>query len=198
MGALLDDLIHVTVLDSGALELKSESLDVATVIEEAVMGCEAQFRERGVELILDIAPEPPHLNADRDALRQIFTHLLNNAAAVSPSDSEVTLTVRREVEPGNRIGEKANYLFISVSDAGGGIAPEDQPRVFSRLYRADSPLVAGLGDTGVGLSMVKALVEAHGGRVWVESELKKGSVFHVLMPLDSESKNGNNGSLPSP
>lgn len=195
MGALLDDLIHITVLDSGTLELKSESLDVATVIEEAVLGCEAQFRERGVELILDIPPEPPRVNADRDALRQIFTHLLNNAAAVSPSESEVTLTVRREVEPGNRIGEKANYLFISVSDAGGGIAPEDQPRVFSRLYRADSPLVAGLGDTGVGLSMVKALVEAHGGRVWVESELKKGSVFHVLMPLEEAlNKNGNNGS----
>jgi len=199
MGALLDDLIHVTVLDSGGLELKAESLDVAMVIEEAVLGCEAQFRERGVELILDIAAESPRLHADRDALRQIFTHLLNNAAAVSPSDSEVTLTVRREVEPGNRLGEKANYLFISVSDAGGGIAPEDQPRVFSRLYRADSPLVAGVGDTGVGLSMVKALVEAHGGRVWVESELKKGSVFHVLMPLDQPvSKSGNNGSVPPP
>jgi signal transduction histidine kinase len=79
-----------------------------------------------------------------------------------------------------------NYLFVSVTDTGGGIAPEDQRRVFQRLYRADNPLINGLGDTGVGLSIAKALVEAQGGRIWVESDMGKGSTFSFILPLSSD------------
>jgi signal transduction histidine kinase len=84
------------------------------------------------------------------------------------------------------IEDKANqqaYVLVQVSDSGGGIPPSDLPRVFSRLYRADNPLIQGVGDTGVGLSMVKALVEAHGGRVWVDSVMGIGSTFSVLLPI---------------
>jgi histidine kinase len=72
-----------------------------------------------------------------------------------------------------------------VTDTGGGIAPEDQRRVFQRLYRADNPLIAGLGDTGVGLSIAKSLVEAQGGRIWVESEMGAGSTFSFVLPFSS-------------
>jgi signal transduction histidine kinase len=196
MGVLLDDLIHVTAAGSGTLEFKAEHLDVGEVIEEALTSSAAHFRERGIELALNIMPDLPALNADRDAVRQIFSHLLNNAVAASQPDSVVTLTVRREADPNQRIGDATPYLFIAVQDTGGGIAPEDQPRVFSRLYRADAPLVAGVGDTGVGLSMVKTLVEAHQGKVWVMSEAGVGSTFNVLLPLDRSAPKIN-GALPT-
>ncbi|MGH2523554.1 MAG: sensor histidine kinase, partial [Anaerolineales bacterium] len=198
MGALLDDLLNVTAINVGELRLEHESLDVAKVVEEAVQSCATQFREKEITLRMDMPEDLPRLNADRDALRQILTHLLNNASSASAVNSEILLTVQHEVER-PRIGDPAHYLFISMSDTGGGIAPEDQPRVFSRLYRADAPLVAGVGDTGVGLSMVKALVEAHGGRVWVISEQGVGSTFYVLMPLEhSPAKPNNNGAAPPP
>jgi signal transduction histidine kinase len=85
---------------------------------------------------------------------------------------------------------------VSVTDTGGGIVPEDRNRVFQRLYRADNPLITGLGDTGVGLSIAKALVEANGGRIWVESEMGVGSTFSFVLPLSPEG--GVNGSPGSP
>jgi len=75
------------------------------------------------------------------------------------------------------------YLLFQITDSGGGIDPADLPRVFSRRYRADNPLVQGVGDTGVGLSIAKTLTEAHGGRIWVESEPGKTTTFSVLLPV---------------
>jgi histidine kinase len=79
--------------------------------------------------------------------------------------------------------EMSDYMLFSVTDQGGGIAPEDRQRAFHRMYRADHPLVQGLGETGVGLSIAKALVEAQGGRIWVDSEMGRGSIFTFILPL---------------
>ncbi len=186
MGALLDDLIRVTAIDSGPLKLSREKLDVMNVVEEAIFSCGAQFREKGINLRLDFADDLPPVQADRDALRQIMTHLLNNAGSASAIDGEVKLSVKREQE--QKSGAPAgDYLFIAVRDSGGGIRPEDQPKVFSRIYRADAPLIAGLGDTGVGLSVAKALVEAHGGRIWLTSEVGAGSTINLLLPVENVS-----------
>jgi signal transduction histidine kinase len=73
--------------------------------------------------------------------------------------------------------------LFQITDSGGGIAPQDLSRVFSRRYRADNPLIQGVGDTGVGLSIARTLTEAHGGRIWVESEPGKTSTFSVLLPV---------------
>jgi signal transduction histidine kinase len=126
------------------------------------------------------------LNADRDALQQILIHLLQNASLATPVDGEISLCARmedRDIQPG--------YVLIQVSDSGGGIPAEELPRVFSRLYRADNPLIQGVGDTGVGLSIVKTLVEAHGGRIWVDSEIGRGSTFSILLPLAVDVPTGN-------
>src|SRR5260221_13992107 len=78
---------------------------------------------------------------------------------------------------------KTDAIYFAVRDLGGGIPSEEQGRVFSRLYRADNPLIQGLGDTGVGLSIARALTEAHGGRIWVESSPGVGSTFKLVIPL---------------
>ena len=185
IGVLLDDLMRVMDIDSGHLKLAQESVNVVQVIDDALRGCESQFREKGLRLASDIQPNLPPVQADRDALLQIFSHLINNSGAASANDTEVHLSVRHEIEqrPG---ADPLNYLIISVTDTGGGIAPADQPRVFSRLYRADAPLIAGLGDNGMGLSIAKALVEGHGGRIWVITDPGTGSTFYVLLPLEGK------------
>ncbi len=79
--------------------------------------------------------------------------------------------------------ESADVIFVAVRDQGAGIPPEEQARVFTRLYRADNPLIQGLGDTGVGLSIARALTEVHGGRIWLESVPGTGSTFKLILPL---------------
>jgi len=122
--------------------------------------------------------ELPQLQADRDALGQIFIHLLKNAGDASPIEGEILLRASTY-----RTDNNQHYVLIQVADQGGGIPTQDLPRVFSRSYRADNPLIEGVGDTGVGLSIAKTLVEAHNGRIWVDTELGEGSTFSVLIPL---------------
>jgi signal transduction histidine kinase len=111
------------------------------------------------------------------ALVQILVHLLSNAAGASPDGEEIGVEARvLEAEP-------TGFLLLSVRDKGEGVSPLDLGRVFEPLYRADSSLISGLGDSGVGLSLVRALCEELSGRVWVESQPGEGSVLSVLLPL---------------
>ena len=129
---------------------------------------------------LDLPKKIDAIFADREALQQILIHLLQNAGAVSPVEGTITLKVRTQSE------DEQEYILLQVTDTGGGIASEDIPRVFTRLYRADNVLIQGLGDTGVGLSIAKSLTEAQNGSIWVESEAGVGSTFSVLLPVANE------------
>jgi len=186
MGALLDDLIRITALDTGRLDLEPERIDVTYAVEEAVMNVANQYREKGLVLRLALAENLPPLTADRDALLQLIGHLLSNAALASPVEGEVNLMVsaRRDEIPVNGTSVEAPCLYVAVKDSGSGIAQEDFERVFARKYRADNPLIEGLGDTGVSLSLAKALVDAHSGRIWLDSEGGTGTTFHVLLPFE--------------
>ncbi len=176
---LLDDLLRVATLLAGdQLQLNPEAVDLGNAFDKAIANTSAQMREKNIILRVDL-PEPmPHIHADRDALQQILIHLLKNAGTVSPVEGEIFL--RAEVQD---VDDGQNYVLIQVADQGGGIPKEDLPRVFSRLYRADNPLIEGIGDTGVGLSIAKTLVESQEGRIWVDTETGKGSAFNILLPL---------------
>ncbi|MGH2593775.1 MAG: ATP-binding protein [Anaerolineae bacterium] len=175
MGGLLNDLIGVTAIDGGTIQIEPEPIVATEVIEEAIMGSSAQYRERGITIQLDLDEQLPKIQADRDNLYQIINRLLSNACAVTPNGGEVVVGAHTHAEV-------QDFVLISVTDCGGGIEPRDRPRVFNRLYRADNPLIGGLGETGVGMSIARALVEAHGGRIWVESEMGKGSTFTFMIP----------------
>ncbi len=181
MDTLLDDLFQVVTLDTGGLELRPEAVDLGRAIDKAIADTRAQLQERGIVLRLDFPETMPFLLADYDALQQVLIQLLKNAGTVTPIDGEIFL--RASIYPTD---DEQDYVLMQVSDQGGGIPKEDLPRVFSRLYRADNPLIQGVGDTGVGLSIVKALVEAHNGRIWVDTEMGKGSTFSLLIPLSTE------------
>jgi len=185
MRKLLDDLLQVTQIDAGQFLLTLEPVNVLSVIESALMSLTAEFDERSLTVRLDIPTELAPVRADRDSLHQIILNLLSNACACSEPGSEIVVGARRQSTgaPTERIAE---YLLVSVSDTGGGIAPKDQVRVFQRMYRTDSTPVQGLGETGVGLSIAKALVEAHGGRIWVDSKPGAGSTFSFILPLSRD------------
>jgi signal transduction histidine kinase len=179
IGTLIDDMIQVTNLETGLTELKPEPADLNVIIDNAMSYTSSQVREKNITLHLDLPKEVQSIYADREALQQILIHLLQNAGAVSPVEGTITLKVQTQSEDGH------DYVLLQVSDTGGGIPPEDIPRVFTRLYRADNVLIQGVGDTGVGLSIAKTLTEAQNGRIWVESEAGVGSTFSVLLPMSN-------------
>jgi signal transduction histidine kinase len=184
MGGLTDDLIQL-VIDNRGLEFSPEKVDLNEVIDEAVADVMEQMRNRNIILRLDIPAQVPSLQADHDALYQILLHLLQNAGDASPQEGEVALCAQvqtKENEPA--------FALIQVSDSGGGISGDDLPRIFSRLYSQDNLPIQGTGNTGTGLSIVKSLVEAHGGRMWVDSVMGKGSTFSVLLPVVVEQPAG--------
>jgi signal transduction histidine kinase len=180
IGGLVDDLIQITTLETGKREFNPEMIDINMIIDNAMAYTGTQIREKNITLRLDIPETTPHIRTDRDALQQILIHLLQNASTATPSEGTITLRVQMQTEEDN------HFLLFQVADTGGGIAAEDIARVFARRYRADNSLIQGLGDTGVGLSIAKALVEAQNGRIWVETEMGTGSTFSVLLPVTLE------------
>jgi signal transduction histidine kinase len=180
MNHLIGDLIQITTLESGNLAISSKSVDLTKVIDEAIEMTSSQIREKNILLRVDISPDLPEMLSDQDALLQIVLHLLQNAGAASPIEGEITLKAEFSKALNDEIVE------IKVTDTGEGIPKEELPRVFSRLYRADNPLIQGVGDTGVGLSIAKTLTEALGGRIWVESEPGVGSTFSLLLPVATQ------------
>jgi signal transduction histidine kinase len=180
MQIMLDDLLQVVTLESDQLQLKHEMINLSDIIDDAILATSNQLQDRKIILRVDLPEQLPKLQADKDALSQVVFHLLKNAGDASPIEGEVLIRTSPY-----QTNDHQQYILIQVADQGGGISTEDIPRVFSRSYRADNPTIDGVGDSGVGLSIAKTLVEAHKGRIWVDSEAGQGSTFSVLIPLQN-------------
>jgi signal transduction histidine kinase len=177
---LIDDMIHITTLETELNDLKPESVDLNMVIDNVMSYTSSQVREKNISIHLDLPKQLAPIQADREALQQILIHLMQNAGAATPFEGTIRLKVQTRTEDG------LDFIMIQVTDSGVGIPAEDLSRVFTRLYRADNVLIQGVGDTGIGLSIAKTLTEAHHGRIWVESEQGVGSTFSVLLPISGE------------
>lgn len=186
MGSMLNDLIGVTAIDAGQLEIRPVVIDMAEIIEDTLIGAKAQLEENEITLNMNLLEDTPPVAADPDSVRQIMSNLLGNAIKSTPAGGTIEVSTSIEGHKANPDDETPPFLKVSIRDSGGGIAAKDLERVFERFYRAERPLIEGLGETGVGLSIVKSLVEAHGGRVWVESEIGEGSTFHFLLPISDQ------------
>ncbi|MBN2006537.1 MAG: hypothetical protein JXA21_24510 [Anaerolineae bacterium] len=184
LGHLLNDLISIASPDSRPIELSPQLVNLIEIVEEAIMGLAARFRDRRLAVQLDLPPELALVRADHDSLYQIMLRLLSNAALCSKEGSEVAVRALPYTD------DKAQqaYIQIMVVDTGGGIDPDDYTRVFRRLYRANQPLIQGMGETGIGMAVSKTLVEANGGRIWVESQPNIGSTFSFILPTDKKPK----------
>ncbi len=178
LGILLNELVQVMSIDVGKVDQTTVSVDLKSVVDEAVGNIAAQIAERSIDLRVELPENPPPLLVNRDALLQILENLLQNACLVTPTGGWIRLlggVEERENVP--------SYMHLSVTDQGGGIEKTDISRVFMRRFKMENPTINGIGDTGVGLSIVKSLVELYKGRVWVDSKEGSGATFSVLLPL---------------
>lgn len=175
---LINDVLDVAKMEAGKIDWKMQKLDVQGIIERAMLATSSLFAKKGLAQLSDIAPELPNITGDRDRLIQVVINLISNAVKFTDTGS-VTCRARR----------KRNEVIISVIDTGMGIAEEDQPKVFEKFKQVGDTLTDKPKGTGLGLSICKQIVEHHGGRLWVESQLGKGSEFSFSLPILIESVN---------
>jgi signal transduction histidine kinase len=178
LGNLMSELVQVLTIDGGKVDQTLTKVDLEAIIDEAVGNIIAQISEKNITMRVDVSEKLPDIQANKEALQQILGNLLHNACIVTPEDGEIRLFARierKETEP--------DLLLLSVTDQGGGVEKADIPRIFQRRYKVENPLIQGIGDTGVGLSIVKSLVELNKGRVWVDTKEGIGTTFSVLIPL---------------
>ncbi len=185
MDGLLNDLIGIAAIDAGQLQLNPAPLNIAKIIESAVVNAKAQLEEKEIQLKIDLPAQMPIVEADAVSMQQVVVNLLNNATLCTPVGGDITIsaTVTNSNLNAVSLDEEEQWLRVAVTDSGGGIAEKDIDRVFDRFYKADNPLIQGLGETGVGLSIVKHIIEAHGGEVWFETEMGRGTTFYFAMPV---------------
>jgi len=174
MSELIDDLLDLGRIEAG-VGLEKKPCHLGTILVEVVEGMRARAAAKGLTLRLDPSERIAVVAGDAALLRQAIANLVDNAIKYTPSGGLVTVGMSM------RNGE----AVIHVSDTGIGIAPDDQTRLFEKFYRIkrrDNDEVPG---TGLGLALVKSITERHGGRVWVDSELNKGSTFYIGIPLNT-------------
>jgi signal transduction histidine kinase len=189
LGILLNELVQVMSIDGGTVDQTVVSVDLKTVVDEALGNLAGQISEKNIDMRVELPDRPVTVRVNQDALLQILENLLQNACLVDPADGWIRLLAIIEQEE-----NAPGYIHISVTDQGGGIEKMDIARVFLRRYKMENPLIQGIGDTGVGLSIVKSLVELNKGRVWVDSTGGVGATFSVLLPLAEEPSNPINAS----
>jgi signal transduction histidine kinase len=169
MNRLIEDLLDVTRMEAGHLAVKQTCVPVQQVVSDSVEAQRPLATVAAIELRLDVAPGLPKVWADRDRLLQIFENLIGNALKFTESGGCVTV---------GAVARTDEVLFW-VTDTGSGIAAQDLPHLFDRFWQAKKASRRG---AGLGLPIVKGLVEAHGGRIWLESALGRGSTFFFTIP----------------
>ena len=179
MSTMVEDLIYIAAAESGKLKLSLGKVDLNSLIDSAVASTSAQIREKKIALLVNLPDDIPMIEGDREAIRLTLVHLLQNAAAASPNQGEISIEIKLEKEAEGPV----RFVRISVRDSGAGIAPEEIESVFDRKTRSRDRPISGLGVSGTGLSIARTLVEAHGGRIWVESGPDPGTAFAVLLPV---------------
>jgi len=169
LNRLVDDLQELSRVEAHAYQLDFRSLDVSSLVQIVAKRLAPQAESKRISLDFELAPDLPHILADEDRAIQILTNLTGNALQYTPEDGRITISAKR-------ISDEVQF---SVRDTGIGIPPEHLSRIFDRFYRVDKSRSrqAG-GGSGIGLTIARALVEAHGGRIWAESTgEKQGSTF---------------------
>ncbi len=181
---LINDLRDISLAEVGQLKLEVAPIDMVKLVERKLSQAERTAHEKGVQLKLQAAQGIPEIRVDLLRIEQVIANLITNAVRHTFAGGKVTVSLQ-EGTADDGSGLDCPHLLISVADTGEGIGVEHLSKVFERFYRADSSRFRSRGETGLGLAIVKQMVEAHSGRVWVESELDKGSTFFIALPFDS-------------
>jgi histidine kinase len=174
LSRLVDDLQELSRVESRAMQLKIHPADLSALIQTVLKRLQYQFDEKQVTLTPYLPHDPIFILADEDRIIQVLTNLIGNALQYTPSSGTVTISIARD----------KNDARVSVRDTGFGIPPNQLNHIFDRFYRVDKSRSRAHGGSGIGLTIAKHLIEAHGGKIWAESAGEnKGSVFLFTLPL---------------
>jgi signal transduction histidine kinase len=183
MNRLIEDLLDVTRMEAGRLSVEPARVSTQQIVSEAIEAQRSLAASASLELRLELAPELPEVWADRDRFLQIFENLIGNALKFTKPGGRITV--------GAALRE--GQVLFWVTDTGSGISAENLPHLFDRFWQARKAERRG---AGLGLPIVKGLVEAHGGRIWVESQPGQGSTFFFTLPTAQQAEAG--GAAPAP
>jgi signal transduction histidine kinase len=184
LSQIVEDMLGISRIEAGKVKLNQWVVSMRQLIGEMTAQLSHHLSARH-RMVIDIPTQLAPAYVDRDKIKQVLFNLLINAAKYSPRGGEIALAIEEARElPGEH--PPGRFLLVAVRDQGIGIAPEDLPRIWERFYRADNTNTRRIGGTGLGLSITRALVELHGGRIWVESQVGKGSTFFFTVPVATE------------
>jgi len=171
---ITNDLLDVTRIEAGRIDLRLVPIDLAALVGRVVAEHRPQQEAKSQQLDLYLASDLPAALCDERRAAQVVANLLSNALKYTPERGQIWVRVEPAPDEG--------FLMVSVADTGMGISAEDQPKLFTRFYRAEGARTSGTSGTGLGLYVTRSLVELHGGRIWLESEAGMGSTFYVTFP----------------
>jgi two-component system sensor histidine kinase BaeS len=175
LSRLVDDLQELSLAEAGALKLNRRREDIARLVRQAATAARDQAEAKGITLSVVLPAKLPAVNIDANRIRQVLGNLLDNAIAHTAKGGLIELTAQR----------RRGWVELSVSDNGEGIPAKELPSIFERLYRVDKSRARATGGSGLGLTIAKRLVEAHGGEIKAQSQPGKGSRFSFTVPIAS-------------
>jgi two-component system phosphate regulon sensor histidine kinase PhoR len=175
LARLTDDLLKLSSIEAGKLELEFAPVNVAALVESCAETTRMKAEHKQLALTIECSDESLRVRGDARRLAEVLQNILDNAVQYTPPGGSITVCASVE-------GRSAR---IAVTDTGIGIPHDEQQRIFERFYRVDAARSREAGGTGLGLSIAKHLAEAHGGRIEVQSEVGRGSTFSILLPLSA-------------
>jgi signal transduction histidine kinase len=178
--SLINDILDLSKIEAGHMDLDLSEFSLPMALDNAMVLVRERAHRQQLQLRADVAPDVALVTADERKVKQILINLLTNAVKFSHPGGWVEVTVRRDTTINANIN--TNAVVITVKDSGLGIAREDQAAIFEEFHQLKSTGSAKLEGTGLGLSLAKRLVELHGGKIWVESEIGKGAAFSFTLP----------------
>jgi len=182
MATLVSDLNDNSKIEAGRLRLEYKASNVASLVDEVVRSTKRQIEEKKQALEVEISPDLPPVWADQTRVGQVLTNLVSNAHKYTPEGGSIRVGAEAASNQWDPEGAR-NVVHLWVKDSGIGIGPEDQQMIFQKFFRSDDSKAREAPGTGLGLNITKSLVEMQGGKIWFESEFRKGTTFHFTVPV---------------
>ena len=180
LAALINDLLDISRIESGRIQMEQESISILEIVTQRLEEIRPQADEKSIRLALTAPESVPTILGDEARMGQVFTNLIGNAIKFTPDNGEVSVKVEAD----------GNLLHVEVIDTGPGIPPEERQKVFDKFYQLSDISTRQQGGSGLGLSITKSIVEAHGGKLWIDDGNQgKGSNFQFVLPLVREDGN---------